>query len=178
VAELVSRLALPALAKQGLTPTAPLSDEAVAARVADDLANSNELHYFTPVARMPGFPRALSRTLGELRMADVPPDRLSGHAANEDLHALLEGAIDQRQQAGAVDYATLLRTATAALKASPSLLADKTVVLLDIAIHSRAEAAFAEAVIGAQPRGCNGRNGRNGCDGCRIASPPAFLVFQ
>src|SRR5688500_18415268 len=45
VAELVSRLALPALARQGLTPTAPLSDEAVAARVADDLANRNELEY-------------------------------------------------------------------------------------------------------------------------------------
>jgi hypothetical protein len=34
VAELVARLALPALAKQGLTPSAPLSDEAVSARIA------------------------------------------------------------------------------------------------------------------------------------------------
>ena len=35
-AELVARLALPALARKGLTPSAPLSDEAVSARVADD----------------------------------------------------------------------------------------------------------------------------------------------
>ena len=149
VAELVSRLALPALAKKGQTPTAPLSDEAVAARVADDLANKQRLEYFTPVARMPGFPRALSRTLGELRMAEVAPERLSGHEANEDLRALLERAIDERRKAGAVDYATLLRTATAELKASPGLLSDKTVVLLDIAIGSKAEEAFAQAVIGA-----------------------------
>ena len=37
VAELVARIAVPALAKKGLTPSAPLSDEAVSARVADDL---------------------------------------------------------------------------------------------------------------------------------------------
>jgi hypothetical protein len=43
VAELVARLALPALAARGLTPTAPLSDEAVAARVADDLLKSDSL---------------------------------------------------------------------------------------------------------------------------------------
>ena len=71
VAELVARLALPALAKRGLTPTAPLSDEAVAARVADDLLKKNSLDYFAPVADMPGFPRALSRTLSELRMAGL-----------------------------------------------------------------------------------------------------------
>jgi hypothetical protein len=149
VAELVSKLALPALARQGLTPTAPLSDEAVAARVADDLASRRALEYFTPVARMPGFPRALSRTLAELRMAGVAPDRLSGHAANEDLRALLERAIEERGRAGAVDYATLLHTATAELSGHPRLLADKTVVLLDIEIASKAEAAFAEAVIDA-----------------------------
>ena len=147
VAELVSRLALPALAKKGLTPTAPLSDEAVAARVADDLANRKALDYFTPVARMPGFPRALSRTLGDLRLADVAPDRLSGHTANDDLRALLERAIEERLKAGAVDYATLLHTATTELQASRQLLADKTVILLDIAIASKTEEAFAKAVI-------------------------------
>ncbi|MGH9219973.1 MAG: PD-(D/E)XK nuclease family protein, partial [Vicinamibacterales bacterium] len=147
VAELVSRLAVPALAKKGLTPTAPLSDEAVAARVADDLANRKALDYFTPVARMPGFPRALSRTLGDLRLADVAPDRLSGHTANDDLRALLERAIEERLKAGAVDYATLLHTATTELQANRQLLADKTVVLLDIAIASKAEEAFAKAVI-------------------------------
>ncbi len=147
VAELVSRLALPALAKRGLTPTAPLSDEAVAARVADDLLKKNSLDYFAPVADMPGFPRALSRTLSELRMAGLAPDRLSGHAANNDLAALLESAIDERNKAGAVDYATMLETATAELLSNPSMLADKTVVLLDIAIGSQAEAAFANAVI-------------------------------
>jgi ATP-dependent helicase/nuclease subunit B len=149
VAELVSRLALPALAKKGLAPTASLSDEAVSARVADDLLNHDRLRYFAPVAHMPGFPRALSRTLGELRMAAVAPERLSGHAANDDLRALLERARQERDHAGAVDYASLLNTAAAELTANPQMLADKTVVLLDIAIASKADEAFVRAIVDA-----------------------------
>lgn len=147
VAELVSRLALPALARKGLTPTAPLSDEAVSARVADDLVTRGELDYFGPVARMPGFARALSRTLGELRMAGVAAEQLQGHTANDDLRVLLERAVDERRKAGAVDYATLLETAAAELRATPAMLADRTVVLLDVAIHSKHEDAFAHAVM-------------------------------
>ena len=52
--ELVAKLAVPALARRGLTPSAPLSDEAVAARVADDLLARDQLEYFTPVGLMPG----------------------------------------------------------------------------------------------------------------------------
>ena len=100
VAELVARLALPALAKKGLTPSASLSDEAVSARVADVLLKDGALKYFEPVAHMPGFPRALSRTLSDIRMSGLTPERFSGHAANEDLSALLARAIEERQKAG------------------------------------------------------------------------------
>lgn len=149
--ELVAKLAVPALARRGLTPSAPLSDEAVAARVADDLLKGQQLGYFAPVAHMPGFPRALSRTLAELRMAGLDSSRLAGHPANLDLSQLLERAVEERGKAGAVDYATMLETATAELSAHPELLAGKTVVLLDVAIHSQAEAMFVRAVIGAAP---------------------------
>jgi hypothetical protein len=146
-AELVARLALPALARKGLTPSAPLSDEAVSARVADDLLKKASLSYFAPVAHMPGFPRALSRTLGELRMAGLDPTRLAGHDANADLSALLGRAIEERQRVGAVDYATMLTTATGELRSNPKLLADKNVVLLDLSIASESEAALIQAVI-------------------------------
>lgn len=107
------------------------------------------LKYFSPVADMPGFPRALSRTLGELRMAGIDPSRLGGHDANVDLSALLTRAIDERQRAGAVDYATMLQTAAEELQSRPDLLAEHTVVLLDVAISSQAEASFIKAVIAA-----------------------------
>jgi len=149
VAELVARLAVPALARQGLTPSAPLSDEAVSARVTHELMTDEALKYFAPVAEMPGFPRALSRTLAELRMAALDPSRLSGHKANDDLSALLERAIEERRRAGAVDYATMLETATTELQSNRASLGDKTVFLLDIAIGSKSEAAFINALIGA-----------------------------
>jgi ATP-dependent helicase/nuclease subunit B len=147
LAELVVGMAIPALARRGLTPSAPLSDEAVAARVADHLMMQGALKYFAPVADMPGFPRALSRTLGELRMAGVEPSMLTGHDANADLSVLLDRAIDERQKSGAVDYATMLATATTELRERPEKVAGKTVVLLDIAVGSDAEAAFINALI-------------------------------
>ncbi len=115
--------------------------------MADDLLKKEALTYFAPVAHMPGFPRALSRTLGELRMAGLDPARLTGHDASDDLSALLARAIEERQRVGAVDYATMLATATAELRSNPKLLADKNVVLLDIAIGSESEAALIHAVI-------------------------------
>jgi len=149
LAELVVGIAIPALSKEGLTPSAPLSDEAVAARVADDLMTRQALKYFAPVAQMPGFPRALSRTLSELRMAGVEPSQLAGHDANHDLSALLEGAINERQKSGAVDYATMLATATRQLRERPQTVAGKTVLLLDIAMTSGADVEFIRAVIDA-----------------------------
>ena len=145
--ELVAKLAVPALARRGLTPSAPLSDEAVAARVADDLLKRGELEYFEPVADMPGFPRALSRTLAELRMSGVQPTDLGGHPASDDLGALLQRAVEEREKAGAVDYATMLETATGEVLANPAHFRDYTVVLLDIAITSTTDATFVRALI-------------------------------
>ncbi len=147
--ELVAKLAVPALARRGLSPSAPLSDEAVAARVADDLLKRDALEYFEPVADMPGFPRALSRTLAELRMSGARPADLGGHPASTDLGALLQRAIEEREKAGAVDYATMLATATADIAANPGRFADRTVVLLDVAITSSTDEAFVRALIDA-----------------------------
>ena len=147
--ELVARLAVPLLARRGLAPSAPLGDEAVAARVAFEAFEADALEYFGPVARMPGFPRALGRTLLDLRMAAVGPADLAGHAGSRDLSALLERAIEERKNAGAVDYAEMLDTATADIETNPQPFAGRTVVLLDVAITSKSEARFANALIAA-----------------------------
>jgi ATP-dependent helicase/nuclease subunit B len=147
--ELVARLAVPVLARRGLTPSAPLGDEAVAARVAFEAYDDDALEYFAPVARMPGFPRALGRTLVDLRMAAVSPSTLAGHAGSRDLGTLLERAIDERKNAGAVDYAEMLDTASAEIEANQGQFAGSTVLLLDVAITSKSEARFANALIAA-----------------------------
>jgi hypothetical protein len=147
--ELAARLAIPALARQGRSPSAPLGDEAVAARVTFDAQEDGALEYFEPVAGMPGFPRALGRTLADLRMAGVGAASLTGHAASRDLATLLDRAIDEREKAGAVDYATMLATATAEITKKPQVFGDRTVVMLDVAISSKAEADFTHSLIAA-----------------------------
>jgi hypothetical protein len=152
VAELVARTAIPALAAQGRSPSAPLSDEAVSARIADDLMTQKALKYFAPVAHMPGFPRALSRTIGELRMAGLEPAQLAGHDANADLASLLTRAIEEREKSRSVDYATMLAVATRELEKKPATLASTTIVLLDVAINSEVEASFIKALLAAAAR--------------------------
>jgi hypothetical protein len=73
--ELLARLASPVLARARVAPASPLSLEAVAARASFEQAD--DLRYFEPVARMPGFPRSVARTLGELALAGVETGRLA-----------------------------------------------------------------------------------------------------
>ncbi|MEZ5285071.1 MAG: hypothetical protein R2712_09735 [Vicinamibacterales bacterium] len=146
LAELAVRLAIPALAAQGLLPTAALGDEALAARAVFDSLDSGELGYFTPVAAMPGFPRALGRTLAELRMGAVPEARLDGDPALRDLRGLAARTDAARRRAGAVDFAQLLATAADAAGEPGSVVHGATLVLLDVAAPSAAEAAFVRAL--------------------------------
>ena len=79
--QLAARLAMAELARRGRSPSSPLGAEAVAARAIFDVIENGELTYFSPVVRTPGFPRALARTLGELRLAGVPLARASSAGA-------------------------------------------------------------------------------------------------
>src|SRR5437773_5642890 len=68
---LAANLAAPILAGNNRVPTTNLSLEALTARVVHLLVSEQKLSYFAPVARRPGFPRAVARTLNELRMNAV-----------------------------------------------------------------------------------------------------------
>src|ERR1700683_3250859 len=67
---LVGLLAAETLADAGLAPADGLAAEAVAARAVFRLAPSGALTHFAPVLNLPGFSRALARTLLELRWND------------------------------------------------------------------------------------------------------------
>ena len=72
-------LARPRMAERGMVPLSLflLGLEAVAARIVHAARQAEELDYFAPVAGLPGFARALGRTLGELRLAGVTPEQLA-----------------------------------------------------------------------------------------------------
>jgi ATP-dependent helicase/nuclease subunit B len=148
--QLAARLAAPILANQQLAPSSYLATEAVAARAAFDGRRDHALAYFQPVAAMPGFARALARTLQELRLAQINADRLAAlPLGGPDLAELLERFDEQFAAASATDRATLFDTATRALTHAGSFRvhADAPLVLLDVPLDSPVEFAFVRALL-------------------------------
>ncbi len=88
--QLAADLARPSMATMGLSPLTSLGLEALAARVVYTARSEKELTYFAPVSGLPGFARAVGRTLGELRLAGASPDDLAASGApGADLAGLL-----------------------------------------------------------------------------------------
>jgi len=143
---LAARCARLALAAEGRTPSTDLGAEAVAARAAFDARGDAALPFFAPVAAMPGFPRALARTLRELRLARVDGAALAGLSpAGPDLADLLARFDAGFEEAASVDRAELFRVAAGVVRRSPP--AD-TVVLLDPVLDHPVERELVEAVVG------------------------------
>ena len=146
-AELATRLAMPALARSGRSPTGGFGAEAIAARAAFDAAATGRLTYFGPVGHLPGFPRALAKTLSELRLGDVTAADLSTiDQAGGDLAELLTRVGEESRKAGAADRADVLATAVDVLVHDPAIVRGATVVLVDVAVLTEAERRFVGAL--------------------------------
>jgi hypothetical protein len=145
--EFAARLALPALARDGLAPSTALGEAALAARVAFESHEQRALAYFDPVAKLPGFPLALGSTLSELRQAGVRAEDVDGSASRRDLALLLERTLRARVEAGAADRAEMLAAARAALDAQTARWTSTRVVLLDVAVATAAEEDFLGAIL-------------------------------
>ena len=74
--EFVLDLSAAELNRRGLVPVGRSVREALAARVTAEALQRGELTYLRPVARFPGFPRALTATFEELRRNPVETERL------------------------------------------------------------------------------------------------------
>ena len=141
--QLAARLAASDLAAGGQAPASALGYEAVAARAAFEAAKDDALDYFSPVSNTPGFPKALARTLQELRLAGVAAGSLGGLLrSGPDLADLLDRVETLMSEAGASDRASLFATATKALTAAETGWASMPVLLLDVPFESDAEARF------------------------------------
>ena len=149
--QLAAWLAAPVLADERLAPAGALGPDAVAARAAFDARTDDALAYFAPVANTPGFPKALARTLQELRLARVPVGALSRlPLGGADLAGLLERFEQQFADAAATDRASLFEAARRAVAASA--IASLPTVLLDVPIDSAIEFDFVTALLERAPR--------------------------
>jgi CRISPR/Cas system-associated exonuclease Cas4 (RecB family) len=143
--QLAARGAMLTLASHGVAPSSWLGAEAVAARAVFDARHAASLVYFEPVASTPGFPRALARTVQELRQARVDPGSIGGlPLAGRDLADLLQRVESCFEQAAAADRADMVAVAARALRDAPP--AD-VVVLLDLPLDSAIDRALVDAVI-------------------------------
>jgi RecB family exonuclease len=149
---LAVRLAAPSLAADGYSLSTYLGSEAVAARAAFEAAQDGVLTYFEPVAKTPGFARALARTLQELRLAQVSPDALAVlPLGGADLSALLQRFEDYFDSAAARDRATLFRVAASVVRSGGASGMDLTapLLLLDVPVDSPLEFGFVRALMDA-----------------------------
>ena len=153
-----AELARAAMAEQGLAPLSSLGREAVAARIAQKAQEHAELSYFHPVAALPGFARALARTLVELRLARVTPDMLetedlaaSASPPAADLARLLERYQAELQERSLVDLPGLLALATATATSGRHPWIGLPLARLDADLESRAHREFFRSLAARAP---------------------------
>ncbi|TMB14727.1 MAG: PD-(D/E)XK nuclease family protein [Deltaproteobacteria bacterium] len=150
---LAARLAAPILARARRTPASGLSLTAVAARAVHLLLAKGALSYFVPVAKRPGFPSAVARTLEELRMNGVGTEALRGLPdGGADLAALAACVESELDRAGLADRAAIFAAASeSAAGTPPPPYVGLPLLLLDLPIASTREATLLGALVRRAP---------------------------
>ncbi|MDB4941010.1 MAG: ATP-dependent nuclease, subunit [Labilithrix sp.] len=142
-------LARAELARRGLVPAFGLALEAVCARVVHDHTHRSQdsrgegLGRFAAIGELPGLPRALARTVAELRLAGSPELR------DADLARLVAAFGTELEAAGLADRARTFAIATELVLAqAPGTFGAGTgaVLLVDVPLRSRAERDFVTAL--------------------------------
>ena len=151
--------------RRGWRPSTYLGSEAVAARATFDAQRDAALHYFAPVAQTPGFPRALARTLQELRLAEVDADRLESlPLGGPDLAALLERFDEQFAAAQRHRSRDAVRRGDAGAAHAESDAAGGSLLLLTSRSTPRSSSAFVALMSIDRRSGSGSRDRRRGAD--------------
>ncbi|HZE69659.1 MAG TPA: PD-(D/E)XK nuclease family protein [Pyrinomonadaceae bacterium] len=150
---LAPRLAQHSLAASSTAPASNLSFTAVVARAIHSLDSEGRLNYFAPVVSRPGFPLAVAKTLEELRMNEVEPERLGQLTrGGEDLAAIAALVDQELRKARLSDRAILFRTAIESLDSPENGgYVGLPVLLLDVAVRSRLESRLLQELANRAP---------------------------
>jgi len=147
--QLLSHLGTPHLARHGLAPATPLATQAAAARAAFDAKRRGDLPRLGPVSGFPGFPRALTQTLTELRRRGIGADRID--PADAEVAALLRGFEEEFAGGSVADRVRLLEFAVEAVERDPDPLVSAPVFLHDVPLRSPHELRFVQALAARAP---------------------------
>ena len=140
--QLASRLAMEKLAGAGIAPISAVGAEALGARAAFEASSRNELRYFAPIARFPGFARATAATIGDLRSAGIPVQKLNTlDESGSDNAALLYSFQGQMDESVLADRTVLFNSAIEAVRDGAEFSKHPT-LFLDVPIHFAIERSF------------------------------------
>jgi len=152
ITQLAAHLAARQMAERAIAPISRLGIDAISARIAHVAQREKRLPYFTPVAQMPGFPRALAHTIAELRLEQVPAHELAstGKAGADLAHliGLYERELEERALA---DLPLVLRFAAEEAAKDLHRFAGLPILLLDLTIDSQSHAALLSALAANSP---------------------------
>ncbi len=139
------------MAERELSPLSNLGAEALAARIVHAERAEKELDYFSAVADMKGFARALARTISELRLGRVSADQLGGRGpAGSDLSRLLARFEAELERLSLVDTARVFELASDAT--GPQRWDGLPVAILDVPLRTRSDRDFLKRVVSRSPR--------------------------
>ncbi|HJU11167.1 MAG TPA: hypothetical protein VJ728_09840, partial [Candidatus Binataceae bacterium] len=132
-------LARPAMMEQHLGPLSRLGAEALSARVVHKLHDSGKLKYFSPVAKLPGFARALALTLSDLRLSHMVPESLDAQqAVTGELRLLLAEYQCELEERRLADLPLMLSLAVEFAQSGDHFLLGCPLLFLDVPLPSAA----------------------------------------
>ena len=150
--QLAASLAAQPLGRRNLAPISRLGIEAIATRIVNAAQRAKKLRYFSPVAHTPGFPRALARTIAELRLQGVPASGLASTGApGQDLAHLLHLYEQELEQRSLADLPMLLGFARQEAAANPNRFTGLPLLLLDLTVESQSHEKLLAALIEKSP---------------------------
>ena len=142
LAQLAANIAAPVLAARGLASISRIGAEAIVARVVHRLRIERGLGRFQPIAHTPGFPRAITAVLIELRLAQLSSEALA--AVTPDVSLLLAAYEAELAELALADWPQILSLAAAGIPTHR--LSGLPLLMLDIPIASEAELTFLRAL--------------------------------
>jgi CRISPR/Cas system-associated exonuclease Cas4 (RecB family) len=143
--QLAAVLARPLLVQRNLVAISRIGAEALVTRVVHNLASGGELGRYAEIALGPGFARAVTDVLIELRLAGQAGETIQRIVP--ELAAILERYEEQLAAAGFADWPSVLSAATeVAQRGDSHQLLGLATLLLDVRIASEAESKLAAAV--------------------------------
>jgi ATP-dependent helicase/nuclease subunit B len=148
--QLAFAIAAPMLATRGLVPLSRVAREAVVAGLVHRLKAESGLSRYETVADTPGFPRAITGVIAELRSAQLPSAALENVAA--DLVPMIRAYERELTEGNFSDWPGVLQLAAEALSTPQRhRLIGLPTLLLDVPISTEAEVAFVTALAAAAP---------------------------